>query len=544
MTQHLRETLELGAERHADVQLHFLDRHGHEETRTLAELWDTGRRFAEQLVDLGAGAEDVIAFQTLSWLEGAVVSYAAAAIGATALPIVYVYGPAEVSWVLNEIGAQYFVVAPHADAAVAQNRAEVARDVPTIRAVLSIEREDAALIWRVVAQGRGEPPAVAREVPPDRRLVLYTSGTEAAPKGVQHTDSSLMAEVLNTRPCGHSVTPDEVVLFTGPLGHIGSMYLAYPFAHGLPVVFMDRWNAKVACEAIARHGVTFTHGPPVVVRTLADRMALDPERYRSLRRVRLGGAEIPPDLIPRLHDEFGILGFRTYGSTEHPTTTSGTEDDDLAKRASTDGRPLPGNEVRIVDAEGRDLPAGTEGEIWTRGAELFAGYVNPELDRTSRVDGWYRTGDLGFLDAAGYLTVSGRIKDVIVRGGENIPARRVTEVLLSYPSILDATVVAAKDPMFGERAFAFVVTASDEDISLDEVRRHFAAKQVSRQFVPEGIERVDAMPRNATGKVRREVLRLRASELWAQRTASASTSESEQATTPASGATCAGPITT
>jgi acyl-coenzyme A synthetase/AMP-(fatty) acid ligase len=507
--------LERGVQRHGGVPVHFIGADGGEVTRTLAELWADARRLAGFLADEGAAAGDVVAFQPLSWWEAAVTSYAAAILEATAVPLVYVYGPREVEWVLNDVGARWFVVAPHADPDLATGRAELASRCPTVQAVIAISRSDLGLEWAVVAKGTGEVRATTPL--PGRRLVLYTSGTEAAPKGVQHTESSILGEVLSSRPCGHSVAPDEMVMFTGPVGHIGSMYLVYPFAHGLPVVFLDRWRAEVAGEAIARHGVTFTHGPPIVVLTLADLMARDPSCFSTLRRVRLGGAEIPPDLVRRLDEEFGIVGFHTYGSTEHPTTTSGTEEDPLDKRVATDGRPLPGNEVRILDADGAEVPTGTEGQIWTRGPELFAGYVDADLDRAARVDGWYRTGDLGYLDGDGYLTVSGRIKDVVVRGGENIPTRRVADVLLRHPDVVDAVVVPAKDPLYGERAFAFVVTADRRDLDLDEMARHFAAEQVSRHFVPEGIERLDELPRNATGKVRRDVLRTRADELWARR---------------------------
>jgi non-ribosomal peptide synthetase component E (peptide arylation enzyme) len=224
----------------------------------------------------------------------------------------------------------------------------------------------------------------------------------------------------------------------------------------------------------------------------------------SLKLFGVGGANVQPALIADAHDK-GWWSFRSYGCTEHPSITMGTLDDPLEKRAFTDGRPMLDIEIKIVDDDGNDAP---EGEILSRGPDQFLGYMDPAMDAEAFTDeGWFRTGDIGRLDAEGYLVITDRKKDIIIRGGENISAREVEEVLVSHPKVNEAAVTAIADAKYGEKICAFVITASNQPLTLEEVFAHFKAQGVAKQKTPERVEIVEAFPRTLSGKVQKYVLR-------------------------------------
>jgi non-ribosomal peptide synthetase component E (peptide arylation enzyme) len=222
-----------------------------------------------------------------------------------------------------------------------------------------------------------------------------------------------------------------------------------------------------------------------------------------------GGASVPPTTIERA-DALGWRAARGYGASEHPTSTSGRDDDPLDARARTDGAPTRGAHVRIVDDEGRDLPPGHDGGILTVGPKACAGYLDPahDLDAFTE-DGWLRSGDVGHLDGGGRLVVTDRRKDLIIRGGENISSREVEDVLVRHPALVEAAVVAQPDERYGERACAFVRVRPGATFTLEDARAHFVAEGVSRTKTPERVEVVEDLPRSPTGKVRKADLRAR-----------------------------------
>jgi non-ribosomal peptide synthetase component E (peptide arylation enzyme) len=206
----------------------------------------------------------------------------------------------------------------------------------------------------------------------------------------------------------------------------------------------------------------------------------------------------------------GWTAFRSYGCTEHPSITMGTLDDPLDKRAYTDGRPMLDVEMRLVDDDGTPVPDGEEGEVVSRGPDQFLGYMDPDMDADAfDAEGWFHTGDIGRVDPDGYLAITDRKKDIIIRGGENISAREVEEVLATHPKVQEAAVTPAADPKYGERVCAFVVPASGQDLTLDEVLAHFQEKGVAKQKTPERLEVVSELPRTLAGKVQKYLLRRR-----------------------------------
>jgi cyclohexanecarboxylate-CoA ligase len=270
---------------------------------------------------------------------------------------------------------------------------------------------------------------------------------------------------------------------------------------------MQAWDAARAAELIDRHVVTSCGGAPVQLSGLLDQQAGGTAVLGTLREFLTGAAPVAPSLIRRA-DTAGITAFRSYGSSEHPTVSAGRIADPLDPRADTDGRLLAGNEVRLVDAAGRDVPVGQPGEILTRGPELFSGYTDPALNAAAFLPGgWFRTGDIGRVDAGGRLTVTDRLKDIIIRGGENISSKEVEDLLITHPAVADVAVIPVPDPALGERVCAVVVARPGHTFDVEAARAHFAAAGAARQKTPEVIVLADELPRTASGKVRKDALR-------------------------------------
>ena len=270
---------------------------------------------------------------------------------------------------------------------------------------------------------------------------------------------------------------------------------------------MDTWDPADAALLIEEHGLNSTSGAPVFLSTLLDAAERDGRDLSSIASYMTGAAAVPPALVERA-DRASVPSYRCYGSSEHPTITSSLPTDPLDKRAGSDGRLLPDVEIRLVDDEGKDVAAGQPGEVATRGPELFVGYSDDALNVASFLPGgWFLTGDIGVLDVDGYLTITDRKKDVIIRGGENIASKEVEDVLSRHSSVEDVAVVAEPDERYGERVCAFVTLREGAALSLDEVRGHFEAVGVARQKTPERLEVVEEFQRTAAGKIKKFALR-------------------------------------
>jgi acyl-CoA synthetase (AMP-forming)/AMP-acid ligase II len=295
-----------------------------------------------------------------------------------------------------------------------------------------------------------------------------------------------------------------------PAGHIaGFNFLLRPFVTGTEMVFMDRWDAPLAAELVARHRVRLSGGTPFHLLGLLDAARQGGHDLSSLANYGLGGTAVTPDHV-ELAERAGIAATRAYGLTEHSTVSVGWRDMLFEQRAHTDGRLQPGSVVRIVDDAERDLPLGRDGDILVRGPELFIGYTDPALNAQAfTADGWFRTGDIGRLDGAGCLSITDRKKDIVIRGGENISSQEVERVLATHPAVRDVAVVAMPDARYGEKVCAFVVAQAGQQLALAHVQEHFAAAGVARQKTPETLFIVDDLPRTASGKVRKGDLRQR-----------------------------------
>jgi acyl-CoA synthetase (AMP-forming)/AMP-acid ligase II len=483
------------------------------DTVSLADLVDRAARCAAAFRSLGIQPGDSVAVQVSSRIEGVVAQAAAVLVGAVLVPVVASYGPRELGFILRESRARLLVTPDRwgrRDYLADLHRVGRCPELSSV-AVIGDCVPHGYLDWAQLVDGSEPLSTQTAAAPDDVCLLVYTSGTTGQPKGVQHTHATLLAE-LRTRLTG--VATDSVILAAFPSGHVaGTLGLLRMLLQGIPHVVLDSWDAATAARLINEHGVTATGGTPFFLTTLLD-LAGEVD-LSSLREYGVGGASVPPSVIERAH-QHGIMAFRAYGSSEHPSISGGSSEDALDKRAHTDGRLLDGVAVRIVDDTLQDLPAGRPGEILSRGPELFAGYRDSALDADAFLPGrWFRTGDIGVLDPDGYLTITDRRKDLIIRGGENLSSKLIEDILAEHEAVAEVSVVAAPDPRYGERVCAFVVLRPAATLSLNGIRAYFSVAGTTRQLTPERLEIVDDLPRTATGKVRKDELRKRlSSKRW------------------------------
>lgn len=347
----------------------------------------------------------------------------------------------------------------------------------------------------------------------DLALALGTSGSTGSPKLALHTHRSLLYKALQMARV-HGLGPGDCTLLCAPLAHIsGLLYGILLGACGVRSVPMAKWDPTVALELIEREQVTFMIGPPTFFVSMMGVPTFDPAAVRSLRQISCGGAGVTPTFVRSASERLGCRIKRSYGSTEAPTVTTSTLEDDAELAATTDGRAVGDAELVVVSIEtGEVVAAGERGELWVRGPELCEGYDDEVATAASFTpDGWFKTGDLATLNSDGWLTIVGRAKDVIIRGGENIAAPELEAVLEAHPAVQQAVVVGYPDPRLGERVCGFVVTTSPFD--LEASCAWFEERGVSKFKWPERIVVVETLPLLAAGKPDRKALKARAESL-------------------------------
>ena len=468
-------------------------------------------RLAGHLASLGVGPGDVVSWQLPNWWEAVVVHHAALRLGAVPNPLNAIFRARELRFVLPQARPKVLIAAARMrrfdSGALA---VELAGTIDSIGTVITARgRVAGATELEFLLSEPSPPPPPAPENPAADALLLYTSGSTGDPKGVRHSHETLLYEMESLVPI-HDLSPEDRYLGGAPVSHIaGLVYgLLMPFALGTSTTFIERWEPARALEAIERDRATFQTGTPTFLQTLAEDPAAGRRGLSSFRLFSTGGASIPVDAIIEAGRRLGCVVKRAYGSTEVPTLTGSTLDDSENVRLRTDGRVIRPGEIRIVRRDGVEADREEEGEILARSPEVFRGYANPSLDAGAfDGDGWVHTGDLGLLDEEKRLRVTGRLQDVIIRGGENISAREVEDLLQAHSAISEVAVVGLPDDRLGEKACAVVVLRKGFHLTFEEMAAFLQAREIAMQKIPERLEFRTRLPRTASGKVQKAALR-------------------------------------
>ncbi|MGU7784402.1 cyclohexanecarboxylate-CoA ligase [Burkholderia sp. PU8-34] len=488
---------------------------------TYREMASMADRIAVGLARLGVGRNDVVSIQLPNSWQFTLMYLACSRIGAVLNPLMPIFRERELSFMLRHGGSKVMIVPKrYRGFDYEAMMAGLAPDLPDLRHVVVVGaqadgRPAANSFEALLSEPRWEAAADARDIlarnrpaPDDVTQLLYTSGTTGEPKGVMHTANTLLSNILPYAAAmrlGHR----DVVLMASPMAHqTGFMYgLMMPILLRAGVVLQDTWQPRAALGLVDAEGVTFTMASTAFLGDLADAQAATGGTSSSLRTFLCAGAPIPGALVERAGRTLGAKIVSAWGMTELGAVTLTGLDDDDERAVSTDGRPLPGVDVKIVDGLGSTLPAGETGQLMVRACSGFAGYLKRAHLNATDDDGWFDTGDLAYQDPRGYIRISGRSKDVIIRGGENIPVVEIEALLYRHPAIAQVAVVAYPDPRLGERACAVVVTKPGEQVDLPELVAFLKSHKVAIQYLPERLLVVDAMPTTPAGKIQKFRLR-------------------------------------
>ncbi|HHU09272.1 MAG TPA: AMP-binding protein [Intrasporangiaceae bacterium] len=490
---------------------------------TYAELKAQADRCALGLLELGVQPGDVVSHQLPNWIEFVVVHLACVRIGAVSNPLIPIYREREVGFMVGLAESKVYV-APREfrnyDYPAMVERLK--EQLPSIEHVLVVDAEEDALAdgHRSFEEFMATPweerrdPAGLAELRPDPNavaLLIFTSGTTGEPKGVMHSHNTLMAPLIPI-PERMGIDEDTVIHMASTFAHLtGFLYgVSLPIVYGQTCIVQDIWNATEFVDLVAEYGINYTSGATPFLVDLLDHLPEDTSGLQSLTRFCCMGAPIPRVMVRRAKEALptmAVLG--GWGQTENALVTIGVPGDPEEK-ITTDGRAWPGMEVRTVDLDDVPVAPDAEGRVQVRGPFLFVGYAKrPEMTRDLFTeDGWFDTGDLATLSAEGYLSISGRTKDIIVRGGENIPVAYVENVLYENPDYARVAVIAVPDPRLQERACACIVPAPGApEPTLESVQDYLRGKGVAKQYWPERVVAMDDFPATASGKIQKFHLR-------------------------------------
>lgn len=489
-----------------------VDNHG--ASYTYSALDHAASCLANWMLAKGIESGDRIAFQLPGWCEFTVIYLACLKIGAVSVPLLPSWREAELVWVLNKCQAKMFF----APTLFKQTRPvdlilPLQNQLPQLQQIVGVDKLAPATsslsLSQIIADNTPLTTAITTHGD-ELAAVLFTSGTEGLPKGVMLTHNNILAS--ERAYCARlNLTWQDVFMMPAPLGHAtGFLHgVTAPFLIGARSVLLDIFTPDACLALLEQQRCTCMLGATPFVYDLLNVLEKQPADLSALRFFLCGGTTIPKK-VARECQQLGIKLLSVYGSTESSPHAVVNLDDPLSRFMHTDGYAAAGVEIKVVDDARKTLPPCCEGEEASRGPNVFMGYFDePELTaRALDEEGWYYSGDLCRMDEAGYIKITGRKKDIIVRGGENISSREVEDILLQHPKIHDACVVAMPDERLGERSCAYVVLkAPHHSLSLEEVVAFFSRKRVAKYKYPEHIVVIEKLPRTASGKIQKFLLR-------------------------------------
>ena len=490
---------------------------------TASEVRHDALKLATALAAKGLKRGDVVSFQLPNWYEAILVDIACAYGSFVCNPIVPIYRGAEVDFIIKDSGSRILFIPERFRNFEYRAMIDELRPRWNCLDNVIIVRGSAKSASSFESLMAKEPAELgARPDPNHVKLIMYTSGTTGRAKGVLHTHNTIATEISNFSDW-LKLDENDVILMPSPLAHItGYLYgIQLPVTLGCPVVLMDTWDVRRAADDIEANRVTFTIGATPFLQELSNLCRDTGRHLPSLRYFPSGGAPVPPEIILEADSSFErCVAFRVYGSTEAPTVTLGVPDRaEQTLRARTDGY-IVGHEVRLVDEYGVEVKRGEEGEVTTRGPELTVGYALDEQNSEAFDEsGFFHTGDLAVQTPEGCLTITGRKKDIIIRGGENLSPKEIEDVLYTHPAVYAAAVVAMPHARLGETCCAFVTLKPGGAFDFEAMQKLLTASGLAKQKFPERLEIVDSLPYTPAGKVRKNVLRNQIYEIIRQENA-------------------------
>jgi acyl-CoA synthetase (AMP-forming)/AMP-acid ligase II len=483
---------------------------------TFAQLRGAALRLAAGLERSGIGAGDRVAVQLPNWTEFAVIAVALSRLGAIMVPIMPIYRHDDVRFILDAAAVKaVFTAGEFRQFDHARMFLDLARAGAPLQSVIVVRADglpDGAAGYDQVLASAGAEPAGDGVGPDEPFVIVFSSGTTARPKGCLHTFNTYCA---GARLLGQvwRYTADDIQFGPSPVTHTTGLVtsILLPLIHGGGSHLMEVWEPREGLERIAKYRCTASVTATTFLQTML--RVYDPDQHdaSSLRFWTSAGAPIPGAFVKAAREAFpGLQVLSLYGRSENLVTTTCTVDDDPERSVTSDGKAAPGQEVRIVGPDGRELPRGQEGDIAYRGAMNLLEYINqPEATaQMFTADGFSRSGDLGVMDADGYVRVTGRVKDIVIRGGLNISVRQVEDLLTAHPAVHAVAAVGMPDEMLGERVCCYLVPAPGaEPLTVEQIRDYLLGEGLAVQKVPERVEVVTALPMTATGKVQKNLLR-------------------------------------
>ena len=481
--------------------------------REMAKLAD---RIAVGLSRLGVGHNDVVAMQLPNWWHFSLLYLACSRIGAVLNPLMPIFRERELSFMLKHSDAKVLVVPKRFRNFDHEAMAcGLQPTLPSLKRIIVVDGggEDDFDALLTIPEWERQPDAASilnqnRPSADDVTQLIYTSGTTGEPKGVMHSANTLMANIF---PYAERLRlgKNDVILMASPMAHqTGFMYgLMMPIMLRASAVLQDIWDPAKAADLIRQEGVTFTMASTPFLTDLTRVVSETGSGVPSLKTFLCAGAPIPGPLVEQARGVLGAKIVSAWGMTENGAVTLiNLEDDDLLA-FTTDGCALPGVEVKVVDDDGKTLPPGKIGRLLVRSCSNFGGYLKRPQWNGTDADGWFDTGDLARMNANGYIRISGRSKDVIIRGGENIPVVEVEALLYKHPAVAQVAIVAYLDERLGERACAVVVPKASRTLDLAEIVEFLKSQKLAIQYIPERLILRDAMPATPSGKIQKFRLR-------------------------------------
>ena len=481
--------------------------------RQLAQMAD---RVAVGLSRLGVQKNDVVACQLPNWWQFTVTYLACSRIGAVINPLMHIFRERELNFMLKH-GEAKVIIAPKSFRGFdfEQMIRGIQPNLPDLKHIVVVDGQDhnsfEALLSGPAWELAPDAPALLqahRPGPDDITQLIYTSGTTGEPKGVMHSANTVMANII---PYAQRLQlgAQDVVLMASPMAHqTGFMYgLMMPIMLKARVVLQDIWEPKRAVEVINTDKVSFTMASTPFLTDLTKAVKEHQTPVPTLKTFLCAGAPIPGPLVEQARAALGTKIVSAWGMSENGAVTLIELNDPDERAFTTDGKPLAGVDLKVVDVDGKTLPAGEAGRLLVRACSNFGGYLKrPHLNGTDDA-GWFDTGDLARIDAQGYVRITGRSKDVIIRGGENIPVVEIESLLYKHPAVAMAAIVAYPDERLGERACAVVVTKPDQHFDMPTMVAYLKEQKVATQYIPERLEIRPSMPSTPSGKIQKFKLR-------------------------------------